>query len=265
MRYKIEYYKEITVLNHFTFENDTINQHFINEFTTEQEAIDFKTTNNITSNIETFEEVIIVNYELRITSLLLGQYKFLHNSKIDFRKHLDENIQLNKDVIMVNGRPDYAIYTYDNINIARIRFVFEFDSIGFVSKRQEILGYYNTNDEIETEYVISEENFTNNSTYHLLKKMNESKQVRENVIDEIKTTVNGFLIQYYMPLGQTLSQIQTMASHLFSTYNDDINVWKEVGESDLSVNLTNDTLYEWLDLEIAPSVTVREYIVSKID
>ena len=265
MKYKLEFYKDVSIFNHFTSEEDIINQHFIKEFNTEQEAIDYKIVNNITSNVEPFEEVVIANYELRIKDLLLSEYKTLHSSKIDFRKHLAENIQLkNKDVTMNNGRPVEAIYTLNGVNIARIRFEFEFDSIGFISRRKEILGYYNTNDEILEEYTISDEEYLD-TEYHLGKKMEEAILTRRNVLKTIMTVTNMVLLQNYLPLGQTVSQVQAMASQMFKTYNDDINVWIETGDGSLNQLIGNDMTYSWLDLEVSTGVTIRQFITSKID
>lgn len=265
MKYKIEYYKDITVINHFTLEEDTINQHFIKEFNTEQEAIDYKTSNNIVSDIVPFEEVPIINYELRIKDLLLNEYKTLHNSKIDFRKHLEQNTQLkNKDVTMSNGRPVEAIYTLNGVNIARIRFEFEFDSIGFISRRKEILGYYNTNDEILEEYVISDEEY-GNTEYQLGKKFDESVKTRENVFKNIMTTVNMVLINHYVPLGDTIAQAQKRGSDMYTTYNKEINSWIQTGDGDLNQLIGSDTVYSWLELEVSTGVTIRQLITSKID
>jgi len=265
MKYKLEFYKDVTCINHFSLEEVTINQHFIKEFDTEQEAIDYKIAKNIDSEIQSFEENPIINYPLRISELLHNDYINLNPSKINFRKHLSDNIQLkNKYVIMNNGRPEYALYTLNNINIARIRFEFEFDSIGFMSRRKEILGYYNTNDEILEEYVISDEEY-GNTEYHLGKKMEEAILTRRNVLKTIMTVTNMVLLQNYLPLGQTVSQVQAMASQMFKTYNDDINVWVETGDGDLNQLIGSDTTYSWLDLEVSTGVTIKQFITSKID
>jgi len=265
MKYRIEYYKDNTIFNHFTSEEDIINQHFIKEFDTEQQAIDYMIAENVTSDIIPFEETPVINYELRIKSLLLNEYKTLHNSKIDFRKHLEQNIQLkNKDVTMLNGRPVEAIYTYDNINIARIRFEFEFDLIGFIARRKEILGYYNTNDEILEEYIISDEEY-GNTEYQLGKKFDESVKTRENVFKNIMTTVNMVLINHFIPLGETIAQAQKKGSDMYTTYNKEISSWIQTGDGDLNQLIEDDTTYSWLELEVITGVTIRQFITSKID
>jgi len=84
-------------------------------------------------------------------------------------------------------------------------------------------------------------------------------------MQDLKTTINGFLIQVLMPQGQTLSQVQYAASRLFYKYNASINVWVETGSGSLNSDIGSDTEFTWLDLELAPSLSIRAYIQSKID
>ncbi len=264
--FKIHYNQDVVMTNPFTGEVHEFNQAYSQEVGSEQEAIDWASANNIASyTLEEFTPVPITNYPLRIMSIIQEEFKHWHPSKIDFRKHLHQDLHINKDVDMVAGRPSAAHYTLDGENIARIRFTFDFDSIGFVERRKELLGYFNTNDEIEEEYTISDETYTMSSTYHLIKKIEESVKTRENVMQDLKTIINGFLIQVLMPQGQTLSQVQYEASRLFYKYNASINVWVETGSGSLNSDIGSDAEFTWLDLELAPSLSIRTYIQSKID
>lgn len=195
MAYKIEYYKDIQIPNFETQELETKNQHFIQEFGNLEDCQNFMIEQGITANIEEFEPEIINNYELRIKDLLLFIYKDLHPSKIDFTKNLDENIVLQKiPDPFVNNRPTNIYYKYNNENICKRHFEFEFNTFllneietELCTRRKEYLGYFNTNNEIlnENNYLIFDEIFDFNIEYHRIKMIRE-KELTENNAYEIE-------------------------------------------------------------------------------
>lgn len=216
--------------------------------------------------------------ELRVLPLLDPQFVGYMPYKIDFRKHLLPNTHIQKNVIMhPNGRPDYAIYTYGGVDIARIRFVFDLSAYSLVTRRREILGYYDSMGTIPNEYTISDETYNIDpsspsfSEYHLVKAMAERVYCRQYVIERIKGVLNSFILQYYMDnYGLEFMEILDSVSAFFTEYNNAYSTWMNTGAGSFISLVVADTLFPFLDLvmepatEAAPPVTVRDYIVARL-
>lgn len=239
------------------------------EFLDRNSAIDelnkFNLTEESLEEFEIIEATPIAN--LRVLALVDPQFSGLSPNKIDFRKHLQTGVHIQKDVdMLLNGRPAYAHYQYGSENIARIRFEFELNTFALMSRRKEILGYYNTNDEIPEEYVISDEVYDlSNSPYHLTKSMEERSTCRTYVMENMKATLNGFILTYYMSLGQEFMPILNAVSQFFNTYSTDLTTWLQTGAGNFKQVVLDDTTYDFLDLEMQPGFSVRAYIVYRLE
>ena len=116
--------------------------------TSDNDFINIFTNTNLSENeINILNQAITdhtaIEPKLRIYDLVDDAFMSYLPYKIDFRKMLKPDIHIQKDVIMhENGRPDYAIYTYNNENIAKIRFEFELNSLQLMTRRKEILIYF---------------------------------------------------------------------------------------------------------------------------
>ncbi len=215
---------------------------------------------------------------LRIMNLLDPQFAGFMPHKVDFRKHLLPNTHIQKDVVMLaNGRPDHALYTYNGERVARIRFVFDLNGYFLVIRRREILGYYTDNDEILEEYTISDETYNIDpsvagfSEYHLVKAMAERSECRAYVMESLKGVLNGFILQYYTGnYDQEFMQVLNSVVLFFKEYNDSFSTWMTTGAGDFIQQVTTDTLFPFLDLEMvlateqSPAITVRAYIISRL-
>ena len=64
--------------------------------------------------------------QLKVTEYVDDRFIDLPPNKIDFRRHLKDGYVLNKTILMAaNGRPVYALYKYEDAEIAKIKFEFE--------------------------------------------------------------------------------------------------------------------------------------------
>lgn len=223
------------------------------------------------SDIEEYEipESPIDPPPLRIATLVDPQFAGLSADKIDFRKHLLSGVHVQKDVeMLINGRPECALYKHNGTLIARIRFEFELNAFFLMERRKEILGYYveGGEDLIPEEYVISDEIYDlAGSSYHLTKSMEERSTCRNYVLENMKATLNGFILQYYMSLGQEFMPILNTVSQFFNTYSTDLTTWLQTGAGNFKQVALDDTTYDFLDLEMQPGFSVRAYIVYRLE
>lgn len=202
---------------------------------------------------------------LRVTDLVQKEFKKFHPSKIDFRRHLLPGIYLQKNVIMLpNGRPQKAVYSYAGEPIAEIEFTFEVNAFNFMTRRVEKLSYYKMSGEISDQWLIADDYFDANNPYHLQEMMKERSTSRALILEEVKAFLNGVLAQFYIPQGKTYPEILGIAGDFWGAYSNDIDSWINVGSPKFSLNLTADTDFLFLDAEASPGVTVRQYVLNKI-
>lgn len=202
--------------------------------------------------------------ELRVIDIVDEQFVQSHPSKIDFRKHLKPNIYLQKNVIMLpNGRPQKALYSYNNELIAEIAFEFETNVFNFMIRRIERLAYYKRNGDLSEQWVIADDVFDQNNLYHLREMMKERSEARALIIEEVKAFLNGVLAQFYVPQGKTYSEILEIAGNFWDAYGGKIDSWINVGAPQFRTDLTADVAFDFLDFEFTPGVMVRQYILNK--
>lgn len=203
--------------------------------------------------------------ELRVMDIVADDFKNLPPSKIDFRMHLLDNLYLQKDVIgLPNGRPQKALYKYNNQLIAEIEFIFETDAFNFMSRRIEKLAYYKKNGERSEQWVIADAFYDQGNPYHLREIMKERSEARSLILEEVKAFLNGVLAQYYLPQGKTYLEILEIAGQFWAAYATPINGWINVGSPQFATQLTGETNFAFLDFEVAVGVTVRQYVLNKI-
>ena len=186
-------------------------------------------------------------------------------SKIDFRMHLKTDVYLQKNVSMLpNGRPHIATYSLDGENIAEIEFVFEVNAYNFMTRRTEKLSYYKRNGDKSEQWIIADDLYNINNTYHLQEMMKERSGARVLILEEIKAFLNGVLAAFYIPQGKTYLEILEIAGDFWEVYSIDINAWINVGSPKFKNNLTTDSAFAFLDANVSESLTVREYIINKL-
>jgi hypothetical protein len=203
--------------------------------------------------------------ELRIMDLVQDQFLNLPPSKIDFRRHLKENVYLQKDVLALpNGRPQKALYRYNGEIIAEIEFVFEVNQFNLMTRRIEKLAYYKRNDATTEKWVIADDFYDASNPYHLREMMKERSEARSMIFEEIKAFLNGVFAAYYVPQGKTYAEILVIAGNLWNKFSTDIDSWVNVGSPKFSQNITLDEDFPVLDFEISAGVTLRAWILNKV-
>lgn len=203
--------------------------------------------------------------ELRIMEYVADEYSNLPPSKIDFRQHLKENIYFQKDLIILqNGRPQKALYSFNNVLIAEIEFIFETDAFNFMARRIEKLAYYKRNGQITEQWVIADDLYDIQNPYHLREIMKERSEARSMILEEVKAFLNGVLAQFYIPQGKTYLEILEIAGAFWAAFATPINAWINVGSPQFATQLNTETEFAFLDLEISQGVNVRQFVLSKI-
>lgn len=201
---------------------------------------------------------------LRVFGLVHDQFKDLHPSKIDFRRHLRPEIYLQKSVtILPNGRPDKAVYSFDGQDICEIKFEFESDSLNFMRRRTELLSYYKKSGERGEQFAIADDFYSLDNPYHLQIIMQERSEARSMIIEQVKAFLNGVLAQFYLPQGWTYPQILQVVGEFWNKYGAPINAWISVASPQFQTMLTAEEDFEFLDLEVSPGVTVKQYVLQK--
>ena len=201
---------------------------------------------------------------LLVFGLIHEQFKTLHPSKIDFRRHLRSDIYLQKNVIMMpNGRPQKSLYYHNDKLIAEIEFVFQVNAFNFMVRRTEKLAYYKESGERSEQWVIADDIYDQANPYHLREMMKERSESRAMIIEEVKAFLNGILAQFYLPQGKTYAEILQIAGQFWDKYSTPIDSWINVGAPQFQQTLTADTSFAFLDVEVATGVTVRTYVLNK--
>jgi hypothetical protein len=203
--------------------------------------------------------------ELRVLEFVDDNFLNLHPSKIDFRRHLKPNIYLQKSVTTLpNGRPLYSSYTYQDQLIAEIEFIFEVNQFNFMTRRIEKLSYYKRDGQKSEQWVIADDSYNSNDPYHLREMMKERSEARSMIIEEIKAMSNGVLAAYYIPQGKSYGEILVIAGDFWGKYSTSINAWINVGSPKFSQEISIDSDFPFLDVNISATATARQYILSKL-
>lgn len=207
------------------------------------------------------------NLILRIYDIVDDPFLSLPLDKINFRQHLKKNIYLNKTVTMLkNGRPSYCIYDYEGTKYVRIRFDFSTNEHNLVTNKKIFLGFYNKNDTINEEFIITDENIDLTSMYGLQKAVKERYAARSYIFDEIKSYVNAVLLQVYTSQNKTYEEILTEGGNFWRDYDNEISSWCHIGGMSVLVNkLNQDTTYSFLNFPSGfPNMTVKDWIIDRI-
>lgn len=258
------------------------------EASTIEEINDYILLNDLADyTITEIQEDIPNFYPLRVVPLLHANSKHyfpLKIRQIDVRKHLQDSIILKKFISnIVKGRPDEAIYCLKQVDennvvtwlkIARIRFEFILDPVTKLCiSRKEIMGFYNTNDEVDLDYEfeISSEQYealqpdgVTPHLYDIQKMSTESEQTLKLIIINLKMKVNGALGAIYMPQGKTYAEVLDMGVALMDKYEKDIATYERTGKGNFRSSIENDTEFSWLNDLIAPNYTIRNLIMDEV-
>lgn len=203
---------------------------------------------------------------LKISSIVDSRFAELPASKIDFRRHLQDGVYLNKRVTMSkNGRPVDCIYHYNGTDYAKVRFEFTTNSFNLLTNKKTYLGYYNALGTITQEYLLTDESTNLSELYGLQKAVTERYKARQYIFDEIKSFVNAVILQVYTATGRTYQEVLTDGSIFWKEYSSTIDSWCHIGDSQIIINkIIADATTAFLDIEFTPGVTLRAWIVDRL-
>lgn len=216
-------------------------------------------------------ETVRYDSTLRIRDLLHPEFVNYHPSKIDFTMHLLPNTLLVKKITMAkNGRPVVAKYYHPTTGeiVCEIKYEFIDNGSRFMIDRKEKLGYYQNNGLVPAYYTIHHRSYDFNILNEATESLAERVEARGNIIQEVKIVCHSFMVGMYMAQGQNVTQASTSAITLgqtfFNAFRLDIADFIEVASDKFKINIAADTTFTWIDGNIAPGVTLRQYIVDRV-
>ena len=204
--------------------------------------------------------------QLKVTEYVDDRFIDLPPNKIDFRRHLKDGYVLNKTILMAaNGRPVYALYKYEDAEIAKIKFEFETNGFNLVTRRTEKLCYFDLNGNESQDYTISDETWDLSQTYYLAKALNERYAARCKIFDEIKAYINAVMLNTYLTQNLTYQDVLQDGYSFWKEYSSDIDAWLHIGASSpFTTRIENDTVFGFLNFQIVDNLTIRDWIVQRV-
>ena len=204
--------------------------------------------------------------QLKVTEYVDDRFIDLPPNKIDFRRHLKDGYVLNKTILMAaNGRPVYAIYKYEDAEIAKIKFEFETNGFNLVTRRTEKLCYFDLNGNESQDYTISDETWDLSQTYYLAKAINERYAARCKIFDGIKAYIDAVMLNTYLTQNLTYQDVLQDGYSFWKEYSSDIDAWLHIGASSpFTTRIENDTVFEFLNFQIVDNLTIRDWIVQRV-
>ena len=221
--------------------------------------------------------------ELILAPLLDVKFRKLNYNSIDFKRHLLPTVALNKKVLKrTDGAPHKSEYyvkgvhlntdknsTYlddEDVLVAEIEFGYILGEDDKLQRRRTEYLRYRRADKWTGDIIIKDKVFDLSDLNDFAIVIEEREQGRKSLISEIKSMLLGVL----SATNPTLSTKEVIALGLpfFVFYKDAINAFTEMGDDTFRDALTatdlGTTPYSWLGVPIAPSVTLRDYMVAKL-
>lgn len=212
------------------------------------------------------------NSRLKVLDLVASEFQYWMPNKIDFRRHLRDGINFEKKVVMLpNGRPDYAEYTYQGEVMARISFIFEVDQFNFMTKRTEILSYMRKNGSFGHPYAIWSQKYSRLEPSQQAERIKERVDARTQIFTAMKANIETFLAVYFMGQGMSYEQVLEIGGEFSMVYASLISAWKDTGTPALKNAILADTQFAWLDMPLPQTITgleeaisIRNYIIQSL-
>ena len=203
----------------------------------------------------------------RVSYLVNEDNSDVEINQVDFKRDLQSDVALNKKLTRnVDGRPLVAEYFYGVDLIAKIYFYFILSSSGLIVRRTEHL-HYIKNDATESPPItIKDKSYSFADPTDFAFVIKERQMGRGAIIDEIKAVL--LLVLSAANPQSTVEEVVGMGVAFFDEMDTNIKHFIDLGLSDfkdalLAIDLTA-TDHEWLNVEVAQSVDLRDYMVSKL-
>lgn len=205
--------------------------------------------------------------DYKINSIISPEYEGFDIQTIDFKRHLQPSIALEKVIEKgSNGRPIKAEYFYSGAKYAEIQFTFTTDTDNLLLTRKESLYYVLPDDSLGLEIVIKNKTYDHSIAGDGEIVVKERIQTRQAIVDSSKLTVVDTLENN---LSYSMAQVLAEIKPFWDDYQQERWDFIELGASDwkdavAAIDLGT-TSYTWLN-EVIPntSTNLRDYIVSQL-
>lgn len=201
----------------------------------------------------------------RIMDLVNTEFKGFPIESIDFKRHLRRDLALQKKTSMsANGRPVKSSYYHNDVLFAEIRFEFT-DYNSLMVRRKEDLYYVKTDGSYSDPILIKDKPYDLTDPVDGAVSIEERINSRKHIVSHIKAFLSGVIMQ---ALGQSIAEVIVTIGPFWDECWPERSSFIEFGTNDW-VDYMNkpetSTEYSFLAIPVAPSVTVKDYIISKID
>lgn len=210
--------------------------------------------------------------DLVIDSVLDVTFKKYNFNSVDFKRHLKPPNALNKKVVRgVDGRPEKAEYFIrDSEGVetlaCTINFYFILDANGLMSRRSEHLSYELKAGGKTGPAVIKDKFYDLATPSDMAIVINERKQGRNAIIDEIKAVLLGTLSAANPSF--TTEQVLALGVPFWDEQEENVQHFTELGTSDFKDSVAaidlGTTAHDWLNEEVQPGLNLRDYLVAKL-
>lgn len=216
-----------------------------------------------------YKKIPLVGGNLAIAELLEEKYKMVAFNLIDFSRHLKPEIALDKTTIVNNdGRKNNTDYFYSGQLIARIRHVYRnTPNTPIMCRYAEVLNYVLVDGEsFSPDILIKDKTYQFLLADDLRAVINEREQSRSYLINYISGICLGVLLNS-IPDSNTDSISELVAPFMMNNraIMDEFILLGTASFKNFLIAIDLETTpYQWLNYFAAPSVTLRDFIVSSI-
>lgn len=230
--------------------------------------------NNYQSELDAYQ-IELSNEKLKIMQYVDPSFRNFDPSKIDFTMHLKKGILLEKKVDMLsNGRPGVAKYYYPDSSVntnlvAEIKFEFIDNSSKFMIERKEWLGYYLGDQTVPEYYLIHHRKYNFSVVKEAAESLQERVNARSNIVQEVKIVAHSCIVGSYMMQGKSSVEANGLAildgGLFFNQYRTHVSNFIEVADPSFKNSILSDSTNSFLNFYVAPNVTARQYIYSRLN
>lgn len=168
---------------------------------------------------------------------------------------------------LANGRPQKAEYYIDGILVAVIYWTFTTTASNVVTNKKLELVYIRPDNSESDKILIKNKDFdpTDQSIDDGALVMKERVDARNNILEGIKANLAGIIMA---GLGKTMAETVVVIRPFWDEYSSQRSDFIELGAENWRTEMAaldlGVTAHTWLGIELAPTYTVRDFIVEKL-
>jgi hypothetical protein len=150
-----------------------------------------------------------------------------------------------------------GIVTYDDL-VIREDFAYTRDSIGFARARVQTITWFTEDDEPHPETKQRLKFYENDES------LREGQRRRRNITDTLSMNVTGWLVATQAQHASMQARIQ-MGRDFMAHHKLTFDMYADASDPAVLYAVRDDVTHPWLDDNIAPSLTVREYVLDTLN